>query len=507
MRRVRVDVPVPRLDLEAEARSAAHPARRSGGSSSRPGLPRAIRASDRGGLGRRGPAEHDVEVVVGQRVEVGAVQRRPASRGSAGRVRRTRAAGGTTRGRRRGRARVASSSRPRWIAQRVSSTRLCIWSLRRVFWTWFWTVRCEITSRSAICLYSMPFATILRISVSRSVSRGAPSSSGVGSVGDPAELAQHQAGEARGEDGVALGDAADRADELLARGGLHEVAGRPGLHRLEDVGLLAGGGEDQHPRRRVLTEHLGGDLDPVGAGDLQVEDDDLGSRRGEARQRLGAVGGHAHHVEPGRLEVALHGVAPHRVVVDHHHPDLVARSRSRTHPRRGRPNVRGDAPAGRRCPPTSTCSTDGGHQRRPADVADLLDPHTGPGVARTRAAAPSRCPRTPRARTPRPAPARSPRTSPRGRGRPGAAGARRPARSTASASARSESGSSSASIRAGSPPATISDDTVSPARPSPPRSSTATPRRPGARGTGVPDPARSRDRRTGGRRGSSRRRA
>ena len=36
-----------------------------------------------------------------------------------------------------------------------------------------------------------------------------------------------------------------------------------------------------------------------------------------------------------------------------------------------------------------------------------------------------------------------------------------------SASASAESGSSSASIRAGSPPATISDDTVSPVRPEP----------------------------------------
>ena len=45
-----------------------------------------------------------------------------------------------------------SSSSPCSMAQRVSWTRLFIWSLRRVFWTWFCTVRCDSTSRWAICL-------------------------------------------------------------------------------------------------------------------------------------------------------------------------------------------------------------------------------------------------------------------------------------------------------------------------------------------------------------------
>ncbi len=44
------------------------------------------------------------------------------------------------------------SSRPCSMAQRVSWTRLFICSLRSVFCTWFCTVRCESTSRAAICL-------------------------------------------------------------------------------------------------------------------------------------------------------------------------------------------------------------------------------------------------------------------------------------------------------------------------------------------------------------------
>ena len=46
----------------------------------------------------------------------------------------------------------AGSSRPCSIAHRVSCTRLFICSLRSVFCTWFCTVRCESTSRVAICL-------------------------------------------------------------------------------------------------------------------------------------------------------------------------------------------------------------------------------------------------------------------------------------------------------------------------------------------------------------------
>src|SRR6266545_2948201 len=53
------------------------------------------------------------------------------------------------------------------MAYRTSSTRLCSWSLCKVFCTWFCTVRCETTSR--------------RTSVSRSVNRGG-SSAGAGAA-------------------------------------------------------------------------------------------------------------------------------------------------------------------------------------------------------------------------------------------------------------------------------------------------------------------------------------
>ena len=144
---------------------------------------------------------------------------------------------------------------------------------------------------------------------------------GAGGLGQAAVLPQHQPGQAGREHGVAAGDAAYGVEQLGARGGLHEVAGGACLDRVQDVLLLTGRGEDQHPGARVLLEHLGGDLDAVGARDLQVQDDDLRPTGREPRQRLVAVGGDADHVEARGREVALDRVSPHRVVVDHHHPD------------------------------------------------------------------------------------------------------------------------------------------------------------------------------------------
>ena len=45
------------------------------------------------------------------------------------------------------------------MAHRVSSTRLCSCSFCRVFWMWFCTVRCDTTSRAAICRAVSPVET------------------------------------------------------------------------------------------------------------------------------------------------------------------------------------------------------------------------------------------------------------------------------------------------------------------------------------------------------------
>ena len=138
---------------------------------------------------------------------------------------------------------------------------------------------------------------------------------------EPSELAEHQSGEPRREHGVPVCHPTYGVEQLGPRRRLHEVAGRAGLHRVEHVGLLAGGGQDEDASARILLEDLRGHLHAVRAGDLEVQHDDLRPAGREARQCLVAVGRDPDDVEARGLQVALHRVPPHRVVVDHHHPD------------------------------------------------------------------------------------------------------------------------------------------------------------------------------------------
>ena len=83
-----------------------------------------------------------------------------------------------------------------------------------------------------------------------------------GILGQAPELAEHEAGQAGGEHGVASGHRQDRGQELIPGGGLDEVAGGPGLHRGEHVVALPAGGEHQDPQRRVGADQFPGHLDP-----------------------------------------------------------------------------------------------------------------------------------------------------------------------------------------------------------------------------------------------------
>jgi hypothetical protein len=66
-----------------------------------------------------------------------------------------------------------------------------------------------------------------------------------GRRGQPAELAEYERGEPRGEHRLAVGGAPHRVKELRARGRLQQVADRAGLHRVQHVLLLAARGQDQ----------------------------------------------------------------------------------------------------------------------------------------------------------------------------------------------------------------------------------------------------------------------
>ena len=73
----------------------------------------------------------------------------------------------------------------------------------------------------------------------------------VGLRGHPAELAEHETGEAGSEDGLAPGRGAHGVDDLLRGGRLHGVAGGPGLDRRQHVVLLTARREDEHPGGQV----------------------------------------------------------------------------------------------------------------------------------------------------------------------------------------------------------------------------------------------------------------
>ena len=100
----------------------------------------------------------------------------------------------------------AQSSRPRSMAYRVSSTRLCSCSLPRVFCTWFCTVRCDRPSRCGDLLVRQPLGhqpQHLRLPVGepgRRTRRAGRPGRLPRSGGQPAVLAEHQPGQARGED-------------------------------------------------------------------------------------------------------------------------------------------------------------------------------------------------------------------------------------------------------------------------------------------------------------------
>ena len=136
----------------------------------------------------------------------------------------------------------------------------------------------------------------------------------------PPELPQHQPGQPGREDGVAGGGPPDRLEQLLTGRRLHQVPGRAGLDRREDVALLAAGGQHEDPHARVP----GGDLARRGHAvehrQAQVEDDHVGPRGGHPTQGLLPVARAAHHLEARRPQVALERLAPDRVVVDDHHP-------------------------------------------------------------------------------------------------------------------------------------------------------------------------------------------
>ena len=104
--------------------------------------------------------------------------------------------------------------------------------------------------------------------------------------------------------------------ELLERERLDEVVVGAGVEPLHAVRDGVARGEHQHGRAVAGGPQAAADLEPVGLGHQDVEDDRVGRLVGERVERLAAVGGEldAVAVHPQR---AVERVADARLVVDH----------------------------------------------------------------------------------------------------------------------------------------------------------------------------------------------
>ena len=104
--------------------------------------------------------------------------------------------------------------------------------------------------------------------------------------------------------------------ELLERERLDQVVVGAGVEALHAVRDGVAGGEHQHRRAVAGRPQAPADLEPVGLGHQDVEDDRVRRLVGERVERLAAVGGelHAVAVHPQR---AIERVADGGLVVDH----------------------------------------------------------------------------------------------------------------------------------------------------------------------------------------------
>ena len=109
-------------------------------------------------------------------------------------------------------------------------------------------------------------------------------------VGEGGEQAR---GDARGDQGVAVGGRVDGLGEQGGPGVLEQEPPGAGLQRPVHVLVEVEGGDDDD-RQRVVDVGAGelpGGLDPVHLGHADVEQADVGAQRAGKRDRLTAVGG------------------------------------------------------------------------------------------------------------------------------------------------------------------------------------------------------------------------
>ena len=154
-------------------------------------------------------------------------------------------------------------------------------------------------------------------------------------VGVEAQVADHERGAAARR--TAAHQRAHPREQLLALERLHEVVVGAGVEALDAVVELAAGGEDQD-RHVGLGAQPPADLDPVEAGQAEVEDDQVGDELLRGPQRLDPVDRGADLVAL-LAQGAAQDVGDRLVVLDHEHASrvlIVAQHSIRVEPERRR---------------------------------------------------------------------------------------------------------------------------------------------------------------------------
>ena len=129
-------------------------------------------------------------------------------------------------------------------------------------------------------------------------------------------------GEIARQHGLAASRTHDRIGEHCRLGILEEIAGGPGLHRPDDVGVGVIGREDEDGGGVGERGNEPGGSCPVQDGHAQIHEHHIGTQPGDHGQRLRSIGGLTDHLQAGLLGEHGHHAGPHhRVVVHDEEPD------------------------------------------------------------------------------------------------------------------------------------------------------------------------------------------
>jgi hypothetical protein len=143
---------------------------------------------------------------------------------------------------------------------------------------------------------------------------------GKGLAGDgrrrPIEEAENAARDAGADDKFALLDRLHRTDDRVLVRALQQVASGSGPQRRPDRRLVVGHGEDEDADGRAVPGERAGDVQPVHAGHVQVDDRDIRAEPADRVARFAAVGGFSDDLQPvGRGESASQAAAKYRMVI------------------------------------------------------------------------------------------------------------------------------------------------------------------------------------------------